>query len=187
MQRTDPTARVDSKTGEVSQSWLHGAWLDVKDFFVPGTGMDTGRELQRRIVDSPETVTIQKVPGATGTDLADPTKNPMTTPGGAVISYDPAAARTRTSSEFDQSTGTASVEPADPGIVLAHEQIHASHIQAGQISGMGPATYTGLDGKPFTAMDEEARTVGVGGTPRSDDITENQLRDMLGIKPRNNY
>lgn len=187
IQRTDPTARVDSKTGEVSQSWLHGAWLDVKDFFVPGTGMDTGRELQRRIVDSPETVTIQKVPGATGTDLADPTKNPMTTPGGAVISYDPAAARTRTSSEFDQSTGTASVEPADPGIVLAHEQIHASHIQAGQISGMGPATYTGLDGKPFTAMDEEARTVGVGGTPRSDDITENQLRDMLGIKPRNNY
>lgn len=187
MQRTDPTARVDSKTGEVSQSWLHGAWLDVKNFFIPGTGMDTGRELTKRIIDSPETVIIQKVAGATGTDVADPTKNPMTTPGGAVISYDPAAARTRTSPEFDKSTGITSSNPADPGIVLAHEQIHASHIQTGQISGMGPATYTGLNGKTFTSMDEEARTVGVGGTPRSDDITENQLRDMLGILPRNNY
>ncbi|MER9973527.1 RHS repeat-associated core domain-containing protein [Mesorhizobium sp. M0085] len=187
IQRTDPTARVDSKTGEVSQSWLHGAWLDVKDFFVPGTGMDTGRELTKRIVDSPETVTIQNVAGRTGTDLADHTKDPTTTPGGAVISYDPAAARIRTSSEFDKSTGTVATNPADPGIVLAHEQIHASHIQAGQISGMGPATYNGLDGKPHTSMDEEARTVGVGGTPRPDDITENQLRDMLGIKPRNHY
>jgi RHS repeat-associated protein len=187
IQRVDPTARVDSKTGEVSQSWLHGVWLDIKNFFVPGTGMDTGRELARRLIDSPETVTIQKVAGATGTELTDPAKNPMTTPGGAIISYDPAAARTRTSVEFDRATSTVSVNPADPGIVLAHEQIHASHIQAGQISGVGPVAYTGLDGTPHIAMDEEARAVGVGGTPRPDDITENQLRDMLGIKPRNQY
>ena len=117
----------------------------------------------------------------------DPTKDPTTTAGGAIIMYDPAAARTRTSPEFDRSTGVTSTNPADPGIVLAHEQIHASHIQAGQISGMGAATYTGLDGTPHTSMDEEARTVGVGGTPRPDDITENQLRDMIGILPRNNY
>ncbi|RAZ92838.1 hypothetical protein DPM33_02930 [Mesorhizobium hawassense] len=187
MQRTDPTARVDSKTGEVSQSWLHGAWLDIKNFFVPGTSMDTGRELTKRIVDSPETVTIQNVPGRTGTVPTDLTKDPTTTPGGAIIKYDPAAARTRTSPEFDKATNTVSNNAADPGIVLAHEQIHASHIQSGQISGMGPATYKGLDGSTHTSMDEEARTVGVGGTPRPDDITENQLRDMLGILPRNNY
>ena len=34
---------------------------------------------------------------------------------------------------------------------------------------------------------EEARTVGVGGTTRPDDITENDLRQMLGLNPRNHY
>ncbi|WP_457155229.1 hypothetical protein, partial [Mesorhizobium sp. P5_C1] len=65
--------------------------------------------------------------------------------------------------------------------------IHATHMMAGKDTGMAEVRYTGVDGKPYKAPDAEARTVGVGGTMRTDDITENQLRDMLGIKPRNNY
>ncbi|MDX8482085.1 RHS repeat-associated core domain-containing protein [Mesorhizobium sp. VK24D] len=184
LQRTDPTARVDSKTGEVSQSFLHGVWLDIKNFFVPGTGMDTGRDLTRRVIDDPQTTTIQNEAGVTAARNKDPTVNPQTTAGDVIIGYDPATARTRTSVEFDKSTGTTASNPADPGIVLAHEQIHASHRMAGQHSGRAPATYTSVDGKSYTSPNEEARTIGVGGTSRPDDITENQLRDMLGIKPR---
>ena len=148
--------------------------------------MDTGRELTKRLIDNPQTTTIQNVAGETSTQNKDPTVDPRTTKGDVVISYDPAAARTRTSPEFDKASGTTSVNPADPGIVLAHEQIHATHRMSGQHSGFAPVNYPGVDGKGFTSRDEEARTVGVGGTSRSDDITENQLRDMLGIKPRNN-
>ena len=184
IQRTDPTARVDSKTGELSQSWLHGAWLDIKNFFVPGTSMETGRELTRRVIDDPQTTTIQNEAGKTAARNKDATVDPQTTPGDVIIGYDPAAARTRTSVEFDKSTGTNSDNPADPGIVLAHEQIHASHRMAGQHAGRAPVTYTSVDGKSYTSPNEEARTIGVGGTSRPDDITENQLRDMLGIKPR---
>ena len=101
-----------------------------------------------------------------------------------IIGYDAAESRKRTSVEFDKSAGTTPSNPADPGIVLAHEQIHASHRMAGQHSGRAPATYTSVDGKSYTSPNEEARTIGVGGTSRSNDITENQLRDMLGIKPR---
>jgi RHS repeat-associated protein len=186
IQRTDPTARVDSKTGEVSQSWLHGAWLDVKNFFVPGSSMDTGRELTRRLIDNPQTTTIQYVAGETSTANKDPAVNPQTTKGDVVISYDPAAARTRTAPEFNSSTGLAPDSSADPGIVLAHEQIHATHRMSGEHSGFAPSTYKGVDGNTFTSRNEEARTVGVGGTSRPDDITENQLRDMLGLRPRNN-
>ncbi|WP_347138386.1 RHS repeat-associated core domain-containing protein [Paracoccus sp. SSK6] len=188
LQRTDPTARVDSATGKLSQSWLHGAWLDVKNFFVPGTNFESGRELNRRVIDSAQTTTISFKAGATGADVVDRSIDPTKTPGDAVIHYDPAAALTRTSVEFDPKTGTVSREPADPGIVLGHEMIHASHIMAGQISGMNAVPYTGLNGVPQAPrMDEEVRTVGVGGTPRADDITENDLRRMLNINPRNNY
>lgn len=188
LQCTDPTARVDAATGELSQSWLHGAWLDIKNVFVPGSNFEAGRELNRRVIDSAQTTTISHVTGATGTDVVNPAINPMTTPGDAVIHYDPAAARTRTSIEFDPAAGTISRQPADPGIVLGHEMIHASHIMAGQISGMGAVSYTGLNGVPQPPrMDEEVRTVGVGGTPRADDITENDLRRTMNINPRNNY
>lgn len=53
---------------------------------------------------------------------------------------------------------------------------------------MNAVPYTGLNGVPQPPrMDEELRTVGVGGTPRPNDITENDLRRMLNINPRNNY
>jgi hypothetical protein len=75
----------------------------------------------------------------------------------------------------------------DPGIVIGHELIHATHLMSGTDSGMNNATYDGLNGKSYTSPDAEARTVGVGGAMQPDDITENQLRDMLGIARRNHY
>ncbi|BCH11535.1 hypothetical protein MesoLj131c_57930 [Mesorhizobium sp. 131-3-5] len=184
IQRIDPTARVDSKTGEVSQSWLHGAWLDVKNFFVGSNSFDSGRDLMHRVIADPQTTTIQNEPGVTAARNKDPLVNPETTKGDVIIGYDPATSRTRTSVEFDKASGTTASNPADPGIVLGHEQIHATHRMAGQHSGFSDAPYIGLDGKPYAYRNEEARTIGVGGTRRPDDITENQLRDMLGIKPR---
>lgn len=188
LQRYDPTARVDSTTGELSQSWLHGAWLDVKNVFVPGSDFAAGRELNRRIIDSAQTTTIVYAPGRTDTGAANPAIDPRTTPGDVILSYDPAAARTRTSVEYNPATRTTSTEPADPGIVLGHEMIHASHRMAGQHSGWAPVAYTGVNGVPQTpARNEEVRTVGVGGSRRADDITENDLRRTMNINPRNNY
>jgi RHS repeat-associated protein len=185
LQRIDPTARVDKETGEISQSWLHGLWLDIVDFFVPGSGFDAGRDLVSRMVESEQTTTIQFAAGDAAAGPVDPTIDFTTTPGDAVINYDPAF--TPPLDEFDPSTGTVTAVVPDPGIVLGHEMIHATHIMAGQISGVSPVAYTGLDGSVRMAMDEEARTVGVGGTSRPDDITENNLREMIGLNPRNHY
>lgn len=185
LQRIDPTARVDRETGEISQNWLHGVFLDVQNFFVPGTGFDTGRELVNRMVESPQTTTIQYSPNDAAVNGADPTVDWTTTPGDAVISYDPTYTPDLT--EFNPSTGTTSDVAPDPGIVLGHEIIHATHVMAGQVSGTESVNYNGLDGSPQSAVNEEARTVGVGGTPRADDITENDLRTMIGANPRNNY
>jgi RHS repeat-associated protein len=185
LQRVDPTARVDRETGEISQSWLHGLWLDIVDFFCPGSGYDAGRELVSRMVESEQTTTIQFAAGDAAAGPVDPTIDFTTTAGDAVINYDPAF--TPPLEEFNPSTGAVNPVAPDPGIVLGHELIHATHIMAGQISSTAPVVYTGLDGSMRVAMDEEARTVGVGGTSRPDDITENQLREMIGLNPRNHY
>lgn len=185
LQRIDPTARVDRESGEISQSWLHGVWLDTVDFFVPGSGQDAGRELTSRVIESEQTTTIQFSPNDASVVGADPTVDWTTTPGDAVVSYDPSF--TPALPEYNPTTGSVTPQAPDPGIVLGHELIHATHVMEGQVSGVNPVTYTGLDGSTHVAPDEEARTVGVGGTGRSDDITENDLREMNGLNPRNHY
>ncbi len=184
LQRIDPTARVDRETGEISQSWLHGLWLDIVDFFVPGSGYDTGRELINRAIESEQTTTIRFDAGKAAAGPVDGT-DPRTTPADVEISYDPAYLPSVP--EFDPATGNVTPVPFDPGIILGHEIIHATHRMAGQHAGWDPVNYTALDGTPHTDRDEEVRTVGVGGTTRPDDITENDLREMLGINPRNDY
>lgn len=185
LQRIDPTARVDRETGEISQSWLHGAWLDVKNFFVPGSDFETGRELVSRVVESEQTTTIQFVADEAATYNTDATVDPRTTPGDVTIDYDPAY--TPDLPEFDASTGKVNDVAVNPGVAIGHELIHATHRMAGQHAGRDPVTYTGLDGTSRVGANEEARTVGVGGTTRDDDITENDLREMLGINPRSHY
>ncbi|WP_218967726.1 M91 family zinc metallopeptidase [Puniceibacterium antarcticum] len=170
----------------ISQNWLHGVFLDVKSFFVPGTGFDTGRELVNRVVSDTQKTTISFEAGQAGADRADPSVNWMATKGDATVAYDPAF--TPSLPEFNPATGKVNDVAVDPGIAIGHELIHATHIMAGQISGLSPVNYTGVDGTPHRAkFDEEARTVGVGGSPRADDITENDLRRQNGIDLRNNY
>ncbi len=189
LQRLDPTARVDRETGEISQSWLHGLWLDIVDFFRPGSGHDTGRELVSRIIESEQTTTIQAGRPEDRDDPAayptDATRDITTTPGDVMIDFNPAMSFTLP--EFDPSTGTSSEVAADPAIVLGHEMIHATRMMAGRDAGEAPVIYNGLDGSPQVAIREEARTVGVGGVNETGDITENDLREMLGINPRNHY
>ncbi|MBZ0090107.1 MAG: hypothetical protein K8H90_06995, partial [Thermoanaerobaculia bacterium] len=185
LQRIDPTARVDRETGEISQSWLHGLWLDIVDFFCPGSGYDAGRDLVSRVIESEQTTTIQFSASDASVVGADPTVDWTTTAGDAVVRYDPSF--TPALAEFDPATGTVSQQTPDPGIILGHELIHATHVMAGQVSGLNPVIYNGLDGSVQVAPDEEARTAGVGGTSRPDDITENDLREMIGLNPRNHY
>ena len=64
--------------------------------------------------------------------------------------------------------------------------IHATHVNAGSVN-FSAVDYKGLDGRSDKKMSEEVRTVGVGGVAGSNDITENNLREMLGINPRNHY
>ncbi|WP_439526821.1 RHS repeat-associated core domain-containing protein [Roseovarius mucosus] len=184
LQRVDPTARVDMETGEISQSWLHGLWLDIKSFFTGETNFDTGRELVSRIVEDPQTTTISFQANAAGGARADGQPFTSSTPGDINLVYDPSYLPALP--EYDASTGTLSYETPDPGVVLGHELIHATHGMRGDV-GSAIVNYTGLDGSPQSAWHEEIRTTGVGGVNSPDDITENDLREMLGINPRNHY
>tara|TARA_R100001039_G_C1837898_1_gene99716 strand:- start:773 stop:1789 length:1017 start_codon:yes stop_codon:yes gene_type:complete len=184
LQRVDPTARVDMETGEISQSWLHGLWLDIKSFFTGETNFDTGRELVSRIVEDPQTTTISFQANAAGGQRADGQPFTSSTPGDINLVYDPSYLPALP--EYDAATGTVSYETPDPGVVLGHELIHATHGMRGDV-GSAIVNYTGLDGSPQTEWHEEIRTTGVGGVNSPDDITENDLREMLGINPRNHY
>lgn len=104
-------------------------------------------------------------------------------PVNVTVTWDPSY--TPTAPEFDGKI--VSEVAANPAIVLGHELIHATHLMSGTDTGMAPVYYNGLDGSPRISADAEARTVGVGGTQSPDDITENQLREMMGINPRNHY
>lgn len=183
LQRIDPTARVDKETGEISQSWIHGVWLDIKDFFVPGSGYDTGRELVSRIIDDSHTTTIKYGANRTDTWKTD-TSKPIGDAQDVTITYDPS--RLPAVPEFNGAGKPLVPTVPDPGIVIGHELIHATHGMAGQWT-MDTVNYKGLDGSPRTSFVEEARTTGVGGQNRAGDITENGLRDMLGLRPRNHY
>ena len=137
------------------------------------------------MIESEQTTTIQYSPNDASVVAADPSVDWTTTPGDAVVSYDPTY--TPPLEEFNPATGSVTPETSDPGIIIGHELIHATHVMAGQVSGVSPVIYNGLDGSVRVAPNEEARTVGVGGTRRPDDITENDLREMNGLNPRNHY
>lgn len=184
LQRIDPTARVDMETGEISQSWIHGVWLDVKSFFTGGTDFEAGRELVSRIVEDPQTTTIRFQNNAAGAERVDGQSYDVNAPGDIYVNYDPSFLPQLP--EYDATNGTVSNQTPDPGVVLGHELIHATHGMRGDV-GSNDVTYQGLDGSTHTYWEEEVRTTGVGGVAGADDITENDLREMLGINPRNHY
>jgi Effector protein len=76
--------------------------------------------------------------------------------------------------------------PAQVG--LAHELIHASHIQKGNRIDrdvQGSVTYADPSGKTYNkkAPAEELRTIGLSNVKRGD-ITENQIRREQKVAPR---
>lgn len=183
-QRFDPTARVDRETGVLSQSWLHGAWLDIQHFFDPSVNnFAKGRELVRQAIDNPELTVVVNTPGLTRTVPLDPARDITADPGTTIIHFDPTAPRS--SAEFDPVGNTSVVRPADMGVVLAHETIHSLRLMSGTDLGDVVVTLPGLDGTMHSHIRAEWRTVGVGGLNLPGDITENDIRRMMGIPERN--
>lgn len=184
LQKLDPSARVDPKTGEISQNWLHNTFLKVVGIFSSSAGHNEGRELVSRIIDSSKTTTIEKT--AADTRTSSPVgQNPNTTPSDATVHFNPSYLPELT--EFNRSTGTTAKVAVTPEIALGHEMIHATHRNEGTRNPT-TTTYKGLDGSSQPAQRiEELRTTGLGGFAGKNDITENNLREMLGINPRNHY
>ncbi len=182
LQKLDPSARVDAKTGEISQNWLHNKVLAVVGFFSSSAGHNAGRELVSRIIDSSKTTTIEYAsPGAATSSPHG--QNPNTTPSDATVEFDPTYHSVN--AEFNPSTSAVTNVPKIPALVLGHELIHATHRNEGTRD-ITVKKYNGMDGVERSNRVEEVRTVGLGFT-RPNDITENQLREMLGVNPRNHY
>ncbi|HEV7251596.1 MAG TPA: RHS repeat-associated core domain-containing protein [Mesorhizobium sp.] len=184
LRKLDPSARVDSTTGEITKNWLQNAVYSVVGIFSSSAGHNAGRELVSRIIDSPQKTTIEfrKDTASTGWDQ---TQDPSKAPVDAVIHWDPTYSADL--AEFDAGTGTVSPVRAPQEIVIGHELIHATHLNEGSVN-LNPVTYKGIDGRTLTEnFQEEVRTVGVGGVAGKNDITENHLRDMNGYSPRNHY
>jgi RHS repeat-associated protein len=183
LQKLDPSARVDAKTGEITQNWLVKTIFEAIGKVDPSAGHNQGRELVSQIIDSKQTTTIEKFSGDTATTW-DPAKSPATTAVDATIrfnpSFDPKV------NEFDPSTKTVSLVKMSTEVVLGHELIHATRVMTGSVD-FGMVNYKGLDGSAQSWIREEVRTVGVGGVGAANDITENNLREMLGRNPRNHY
>src|SRR5262249_27380423 len=110
--------------------------------------------------------------------------DPTTGPTNAFVTWDPS--KPESAAEFNPATKTVSNVTATPEIILGHELIHATHLMEGSVT-LARIDYKGLDGSTHNDLREEARTVGVGGVAGSNDITENNLRDMLGINPRDHH
>jgi len=183
LQKLDPSARVDPKTGEITQNWAAKTILSIVGAVDPSAGHNQGRELVSQIIDSKQTTTIVKHSGDTDTTW-DPAKSPATSAIDATIrfnpSFDPKV------HEFDPSTKTVSLVKMSTEVVLGHELIHATRVMTGSVD-FNMVSYKGLDGSAQSWIREEVRTVGVGGVGAANDITENNLREMLGRNPRNHY
>lgn len=183
LQKLDPSARVDPKTGEITQNWLTKAVLTIVGIIDPQVGHNQGRELVSQIIDSKQTTTIVKHGGDTNTTW-DPAKSPATSSIDATVrfnpSFDPKV------HEFDPSSKTVSLVKMSTEVVLGHELIHATRVMSGSVD-FSMVSYKGLDGSAQSWIREEVRTVGVGGVGSPNDITENNLREMLGRNPRNHY
>ncbi|MDP3898262.1 MAG: M91 family zinc metallopeptidase, partial [Mesorhizobium sp.] len=139
-------------------------------------------ELVSGIVDSSKTTTVVfDSPGAATS--SPPGQNPNTTPSDAIVKFDPAYHSVN--AEFNPSTGAVTNVPKIPALVLGHELIHATHRNEGTRD-VSVKKYNGMDGVERSNKVEEVRTVGLGFN-KPNDITENQLREMLGVNPRNHY
>ena len=160
------------------------------------TGHGAGTDLVSRIADSKKTVVINASATGTGSSgvASEMTKPALATRFGVdpkdfgyVITFD---TKTRESIEVRNPDGTISADTASPGEQLAHELIHAEQrLRSGPLDS-APATHTFSDGgtnRQERATASEFRAVGIPGFTSRGDITENQIRRELGLRPRATY
>lgn len=167
------------------------------------TGKSGGTDLVGRLVDSKQTTTIavnnlsltQTVAGtvaaANNGELVDGNKFEQMakngTPTDTIVFWDP----NQKVPEGAILNNAASETSPDPASNLAHELIHAEHAVRGSAPKSGlysqQFTYQGQTYNETETSDEEFRTVGLYGFARPGDITENQIRRELGLRPRISY
>lgn len=178
LQRIDPSARVNMTTGRVS--------------FASGTsttGHTQGHALLNRMVSSTQDVRVdyQQNGAAIDSNSVNWANAQNGTGSGSTVQWDPSLTAALPELQQDGSILRTNVSSH---IALGHELIHGDHIQRGDVNLSG-VSYTGLDGSSQTSQyQEEPRTVGVGGYNTSTsptDVTENNLRQESGLKPRAYY
>ncbi len=148
----------------------------VRDLYLLST-TPTGRALLSRLEAAGETVTITEHPGVNGfcrpvswdrARAGDPT--------GSVVQYNP----DYRSNAFD-SSGNMLAQP--PQVILGHELVHALNNSEG-------THHTGTDPSPPASQPtidrEESSAIGTG-SHNGDAVTENGIRDDLGLGRRDNH
>jgi hypothetical protein len=110
--------------------------------------------------------------------LPDPPDASLELPSDVTIFFDPDSSYSTPTEDGDTTTTT-------PQVDLFHELVHASHLAEG--SAIPKDVEDPLNPRPELEVpmyEEEARTIGRGGYGDGTEITENTLRDELGLPRR---
>ena len=166
------------------------------------TGHGAGTDLVSRIADSKKTVIIHATsgkdgaagPGSSGLSPEAGIKDALPLSFGVnpkdfgyFITFD---TKTEEKIEVRNKDGSISTDTASPGEQLAHELIHAEQrMRSGPLDNT-VGTHTFSDGgatRQERRAKNEFRAVGFAGFTHRGDITENQIRRELGLRPRATY
>jgi RHS repeat-associated protein len=162
------------------------------------TGHGQGTSLISRLVDSDKTtgIVISNADSSVtmrGTSLTDKIKVNGVKPAALIFwgSKPGTLSSVRTADAGGRVSDTSPIRdaPTPSAITLGHELIHADHIVNGTYSNT-KAEHTFREGSNTYSEQEsedEFRAVGFAGFTRKGDITENQLRKELGLRPRAAY
>jgi hypothetical protein len=149
-------------------------------------GHEKGHEMISRMVASKHTITIEHTTGGNEAGAADRDAAADKTKGsGGTVSWNP-----KGQSQINTLVGPSKAElKGRPTFIgLGHELIHGDHYQRGvYVKSRTEVEYTTLTGTKEKGRGEELRTVGLGSDVKKEDVTENQLRQEGGQKPRASY
>jgi hypothetical protein len=175
LQRSNPKARVDPKTGEVTLAEKTEAFCTPASEREP----DSDLGLIHGLVEGRHTHYISVISdGRSGTVQDDVEAASDADRGsGTTITV---AMNDRTRLERVQADGASELRMSEPFEHLEHEMIHASHADAGRRSPQDQmVSYVDLRGRRRTARNEEVRTLGCTVSPppgqRPGDVTANDL------------
>lgn len=159
------------------------------------TGHGAGTDLVSRIVDSKKTVVIWAGDFGSTSGLASEQVKPQLASNlgvdmkdlGYVISFDTS---TKAAIAVTNPDGSIVEDSASPGEQLAHELVHADQrLRSGPLD-TTPSIHsfsTGGVNYQESEASKEFRAVGYSGFRQRGDISENQIRRELGVRPRAAY